>query len=247
MASSITSVAKSLYQTHPNSYFLIDRDHHVSDEKIEEYWTNFPDPNTSNLLVWRRRELENYFLEPSFLIESSYCKENFKANNGQQLQEQIVLLASERLYLDVANYTIVSLREDFFKECEIEKFSRLEDFADKKSAVNQLTKQTKLQEFAQKISLLTTEEEIVKRFQKYLDKMTGGQEPLQWGVGDWLSMISGKKVFRSLVNQCFQIHREKQGLPTINRVARELLLTGQNLPGDFLKLKELIDKRVKGR
>ena len=106
-ASSIRSVAESLYPTHPKSYFLIDRDHHISDEQVETYWRDFPDPNTKNLLVWRRKELENYFLEPSFLIKSSFCKEEFKENNGQRLQEQIISLAQEWLYFDTANYVVV--------------------------------------------------------------------------------------------------------------------------------------------
>jgi hypothetical protein len=90
--------------------------------------------------------------------------------------------------------------------------------------------------------------EITARFQEFHNKMTGGVEPLQWGTGRWLEMISGKSIFNSLVNQCFQVKNQEgvtmRGKDARNLVARDLLRTGQNLPRDFLELKGLIDKRI---
>ncbi len=54
----IKSAAEALYRQHPDYYFLIDRDHYY-DDFVEKCWRNFPDPDTNNLLVWRKRELEN--------------------------------------------------------------------------------------------------------------------------------------------------------------------------------------------
>lgn len=70
---SVRSVAEALHPHHPTYYFLIDRDHHEHDF-VEGCWKNFPDPDTNNLLVWRRREIENYFLEPRYLVQSKYCR-----------------------------------------------------------------------------------------------------------------------------------------------------------------------------
>ena len=247
-ASSIRSVAESLCRTHPTYYFLIDRDHYVSDEQIDEYWHNFPDPTTKNLLVWRRKEIEKYFLEPSFLIESRFCKEEFRANNGQQLQEKIISLAMERLYLDVANYVIVSKREDFRQQW-IENFSDTAKFPTKEAALNQLKQCQKFKEFSEKVSLQTAVEKITARFQEYLDEMTGGNEPLQWGIGKWLNMISGKGIFHTLVNQCFQVMnqdgRALRGREARDLLAKDLLRTGRNLPQDFTELKRLIDERMR--
>jgi hypothetical protein len=249
-ASSIRSAAESLFPTHPKSYFLIDRDHHISDEQVETYWRDFPDPSTKNLLVWRRKELENYFLEPSFLIGSSFCKEDFKENNGQRLQEKIISLAQEWLYFDTANYVIVSLREDFRRQW-IEKFSDHLKFPDKPSALKLLTEKSEFKVFSEKVSQQTATDEITTRFHEYLDKMTGGVEPLQWGIGQWLEMLSGKSMFNELINQCFHVKNQEgrvlQGKEARNLVARELLQTKQNLHHDIRELKELIDKRVSGR
>jgi len=62
----ISAVAEALHRHHPSYYFLVDRDHY-DDDFVEKCWTRFPDPDTSNLLVWRRRELENYCTAPDCL------------------------------------------------------------------------------------------------------------------------------------------------------------------------------------
>ena len=70
---SIRSVAPALHTYHPTYYFLIDRDFHFTDEEIDEHWEKFPNKETYNLLIWKRKEIENYFLEPQYLAASKYC------------------------------------------------------------------------------------------------------------------------------------------------------------------------------
>jgi len=69
---SVKSVAEALHPFHPTYYFLIDRDYHHNDDFVGRCWDNFPDPATHNLLVWRYREIENYFLEPDYLAYSDF-------------------------------------------------------------------------------------------------------------------------------------------------------------------------------
>lgn len=246
-ASSLRSVAESLYPTHPRYYFLIDRDHHLTDESIDNYWRNFPDPNTNNLLVWRRKELENYFLEPALLLQSRYCMDEFKAENGKKLQEKIIASAQERLYLDAANYVIVSLREEI-KKNRMTMFSNPADFAGEQSALEKLTQAPELLALGSRVAGLTTKQEIERRFKDCLAKMRGGRPSLEFGVGDWLQMISGKHLYRALIGPCFQVVDTEgkliQGEAAINAVARDLLRTGQNLPNDLIELKRLIQERV---
>ncbi len=73
----IKSTAESLYKTHPKYYFLIDRDHY-DDEMVEKYWAGFPSADTPNLLIWRKKEIENYFLDPTYLEQSSYFNRKSK-------------------------------------------------------------------------------------------------------------------------------------------------------------------------
>lgn len=100
---SVQSVAEALHQHHPTYYFLIDRDHH-DDDFVNRCWEEFPNPDTHNLLVWRRREIENYFLDPEYISRSSYCCATKESISGQ-----IVQCARRRVYLDVANQVIVSI------------------------------------------------------------------------------------------------------------------------------------------
>ena len=91
-SSSIKSVAESLYKYNPTYYFLIDRDHH-DDEFVEKCWKNFPDPETSNLLVWRKKEMENYFLDPNYISQSMYCVKKDK------IAQRVLDFANERFFL----------------------------------------------------------------------------------------------------------------------------------------------------
>ncbi len=125
---SVKSVAEALHPHHPKYYFLIDRDHHDNDF-INRCWNNFPNPDTYNLLIWRRREIENYFLESDYLIQSQYCRVE-----KDDLEQQILQFANKRLFLDAANHVIISIREEL-KRNWIETFSNPDEFSSKKIAL----------------------------------------------------------------------------------------------------------------
>jgi hypothetical protein len=101
----VKSVAEALYAHHPKYYFVVDRDHH-SESEVEATWSDFPDPAKQNLLVWRKRELENYFIDPTYASRSSFVR------NDRAVQDVVLELASARVYLDIANQVVVSIREE---------------------------------------------------------------------------------------------------------------------------------------
>ncbi len=87
----VRSVAEALFSCHPTYYFLIDRDHYA-DEYVDRCWNSFPDPEKHNLLVWRRREIENYFLEPEYLGKSrqsakSSSKPGFRTSPTRRISQ----------------------------------------------------------------------------------------------------------------------------------------------------------------
>ena len=96
-SSSNVKGAVSMFTNHePNSFFLVDRDHHLED--IQECYQL---KREGNLFVWSKKELENYFIAPDFLSHSSFfCGESDK------LKDLIIDTCQKELYLDIVNLII---------------------------------------------------------------------------------------------------------------------------------------------
>ena len=242
-AYSVRSAAQALARHHPTYYFLIDRDHY-DDEFVERSWQNFPDPETNNLLVWRRRELENYFLDPGFLAESVYCEAE-----ESELMTRLAEAAQERLYLDVANTVISSIREEQ-KWTWIEHFTNPADFASRDEAVDRLVTDPAFAERRSKVSTMMSEHEISARFEQALETMTGGGEELEYGTGRWVEMIRGKKVLGRLLNSGgFEVKdargRRLTGKELTMEVVKELAVKDvDSRPSDLADLQQLIQGRL---
>ena len=173
---SVKSVAEALSKYHPTYYFLIDRDHY-DNEFVEQCWRDFPNPATHNLLVWRRREIENYFLEPTYLLQSQFCQ----ANHGE-LEEKVLEYANERLFLDAANHVVISIREEL-KRNWIEKFSNPSDFSTKEEALQNLRDADHFGQHRSNVDQNVSANEVERRFHECLELMTGGQSTLVFGTG----------------------------------------------------------------
>jgi hypothetical protein len=246
-SSNLRTVARALYQYHPYYYFLIDRDHH-DDEIVEKCWKKFPDESTHNLLIWRRREIENYFLIPEYLARSPYCQ-----CSPEKLQQCIRETASKRAYLDIANIVILQLRAELrkdwiepFKDTGITEFSRRDATLAKLMEKHENAKQTcdvleQLHEYP-----------IFDRFNETIDKFFGGQDELEFGRGSWLKMIKGKQVLPTVIDKCFRVPdrtgKYLQGNERCMEVVKSLLkLPLENQPSDFYELYKLISARVSKR
>jgi hypothetical protein len=242
---SVKSVAQALFSYHPTYYFLMDRDHN-DDDFVESCWGNFPDPSTNNLLVWRRREIENYFLDPEYLVQSKFCKVS-----QYELEQKIIECANKRLFLDAANHVIISIREEL-KQNWIKKFKNPSEFPNKEKALLKLKNANEFGQHCTHVQQKVSEEEIDRYFHQFLEKITGGHDKLVFGSGEWLSMIQGKKVFAQVINSgCFQVRTadgtDLSGKNKINEVVKDLLKKDPSIqPRDFVMLKQLIDKRING-
>jgi len=242
---SVKSVAEALYPHHPSYYFLIDRDHQ-DDAFIQRCWTNFPDPDTHNLLVWKRREIENYFLEPDYLFNSKYCQVS-----KEELERKVLECSKARLFLDAANHVVIAIREEL-KRNWIQKFSNPDDFSSKETALNKLKAASEFEQHASNVSRQVSVDEVENRFNQCLDLMTGGQSEISFGTGLWLSMIQGKKVISQIINSgCFRVQAtdgtQLSGKEKSNAVIKDLLKKDESiLPADFNELKQLIQTRLNG-
>ena len=238
---SVKSVAEALHPHHPTYYFLIDRDHHDNDF-VNRCWNNFPNPDTYNLLIWRRREIENYFLEPDYLVQSQFCQVG-----KDELEQQILQFANKRLFLDAANHVIISIREEL-KRNWIEKFSNPDEFSSKEMALEKLKDANEFEQHRTNVENRVSVEEVERRFCECLAAMTSDQEQLAYDQGDWLDMVGGKKILSEVINSgSFHVITSDgtalQGREKINEVVKDLLRKDEQ-PADFVELKRLIIRRI---
>ncbi|EHQ36014.1 hypothetical protein [Methanoplanus limicola] len=240
----IRSAAKSLYRYHPSYYFLIDRDH-FTDEEVEECWGKYPDPDRDNLLIWRLRELENYFLNPSFLGKSRFCK-----ISEEELEEEVLKIVRKRLYMETANHVIIRIREDFKKNW-IKIFTNPNDFTDRKDTVDLLTTTLHSGNYTKKVWNALSKREIESLFEYYHDKITQGSENISFDNPKWLKYVKGKKILSGIIGSpsFFEV-RDRAGnkiekKAKLDFIIRDLLLDDNIVkPGDFTELKKLIEKRI---
>lgn len=245
---SLKNVATALHPHHPDYYFLIDRDPHHSDEDVEKYWSNFPDPASHNLLIWRRREIENYFIEPTYLKHSHFCR-----TDEAGLIQKLIQAANQRLYLDAANQVIVAIRETQKREW-IRLFKDPTEFRSAEFALEKLKSRP---EFSQRLSNVESSvapAELERLFNKILRRMTGDQDELTIGHGKWVDMIQGKAVLAHIVNSaCFEVKTNAgellQGRDKTREIVKDLLRQGSTIqqPRDFLDLKTIVLKRIHTR
>lgn len=238
---SVKSAAQALHRHHPHYYFVIDRDHH-DDAAVNDAWTNFPNPATYNLLIWKKRELENYFLNPEYLSRSTFL------TKPAELTERLLKLAAERVFFDLANQTITQLRE-LQKAKWIEDFTNPANFQTAAKAIDQLKSCASLgarpTAIAEQLEFRKIEVTFRELEEEYLD---GAVKP-QLGKGRWLDKMRGKPMLAVMVNECFEVKDSDgevlKGSEAVSLVAEELLQLELTLqPADFQQLHTLVSARL---
>ena len=238
----IASAAQALCQYHPNYYFLIDRDH-VDEKTVEESWARFPDPNKDNLLIWRKRELENYFIVPEYLGRSE-----FLCVPQAELAQKVLTICRKRLYLDVVNLVIIRVREDL-KQNWVGLFRSASGFRTREGALQTLLALPAIPNRKRETSRALSIKSLKEMFISILAEFTDGTDKLEYGVGRWLDMVRGKDVFQSLAGNCFRVDdaqgKALQGPQKCAQIARSLMrLPMDRQPSDFRELHALLERRV---
>jgi hypothetical protein len=245
---SVKSVAEALHSYHPTYYFLIDRDHY-DNNFIDRCWNNFPNPSTHNLLIWRCREIENYFLEPSYLFESKFRSSRCSLD---KLKRKILQFANNRMFIDAANYAVTSIREEL-KGNWIDIFKNPDDFKTKESALQKLLDASEFDQHRTNVEQKVSNQWVERCFHEFLSKMTGGSDQLSFDAGQWMEMVHGKQVLAQVINSdCFKVKANDgtvlQGREKINEIVIDLLKKDISIqPADFVTLKNLIHTKIMHR
>lgn len=240
----VRSAAQALIRHHPSYYFLIDRDDQ-DENTVESSWANFPDPSTYNMLIWRKRELENYFIDPVYIEKSGHLKQDV---TGQQLRQRILDECNRRIFLDAANLTLAALKRGIRGKfiCD---FSDPEKFRTEDDGVQQLEEHQRFKELGESIAGFFLEDRVINIYSEFVRELSGGVLPLRYGSGSWLERMSGKEIFRCIANSCFRVitrdNETLQGKKQNNEIAKTLVsLPCTEQPTDFQQLLELLKTRV---
>jgi len=238
----VRSASQALIKHHPLYYFLIDRDDQEL-VKVEDSWRKFPDPDQYNMIIWRKRELENYFIDPAYIQKSSFLKPS--AN----IRQRILKECRRRIFLDAANLTLHFLSRTLRQPLAIEHFKQPEDFKNENAGLTQLEQLSKLTDKKTQVINILEQNSVKTIYCDFVIELTGGVQPLQYGSGTWLERMSGKEVFRVIANECFEVRDASnnilRGKEQNKQIAKQLvkgLLADQ--PADFQELVQILKRRV---
>jgi hypothetical protein len=232
--------ADAFKRSHHHYFFLIDRDT-LGDKAVEKSWKTFDQPNGSNLLIWRKREIENYFLSPAFLSMSQFCSPN---TNKKKISDKIVSFAQKRLYVDALNFVIISCRETLRQTgIQIEKLDNIQTENDARTTIARIknfgTYITKARDLSEKMETM---------FSERLELLRGDSDVLQVGKGKWQDQMEGKEILRSVLSQgLFKVESTNkkvvEGIDKFNRIIEDLLKLENQKSDDFPR--ELLDIKIK--
>lgn len=237
----VRSAAQALVRHHPSYYFLVDRDD-LDDEIVEGSWQNFPDPATHNLLIWRKREIENYFIDPDYLSRSAYL-----TVAEAELQERIRGAAQRRLYLDAANLALLAANRALGRPIPAS-FSDPSQFGTHGDGEQQLTHLAAIATRRAEITDLLTTDSLLARYNEFVGLLTGGVASLVYGQGEWLNRLAGKEIFHAVAGPCFRVqNRDRkvlQGREQWQELVKNLMRKDlAEQPADFQALVGLLKAR----
>lgn len=238
----IKSAAQALAFHHPTYYFLIDRDDR-SDQTVTDSWNHFPDPNKYNILIWPKRELENYFIDPAYLKQSKYLTINIK-----KLEEKILEIANQRLFLEAANLTLLWLHRETRDFSLKPQFRNCEQFKTQKMGQQELINHPEISPHKTKLDDIFKSEQLQEKYENFIEELSGGQKPLTYDKGTWLAQISGKEIFNQIINNHFKLtgtNRRPKLQEIGQQVAKQLLLLPlAQQPTDFQDLVNKLKEKV---
>lgn len=243
---SVRSVATALHEFHPQYWFLIDRDE-WDDDAVEASWRGFPDPESDNLLIWRRKELESYFLEPDWVTNSRYLK---PSTNVGKLTKWLEEEVGKTIWFDAANRVIVKARNSVKRfSCELLQASDVIG-RDRDEVAERLVASRSLTNLAAAATSNAREASVRHEFHNECELLTGGTWPLSIGVGLWRDLVPAKMHFRRMINQWFVVPDQAKGgkarltgREAERAVAVDLLKNHHDkMPSDLSELKRILEK-----
>ena len=222
------SVSDDLNNYTQNWCFIIDRDHHTYDD-INKEWNNLKKGKAPKLLYWRKKEIENYLLDPSLLKKSDLLIDY----TIEDLKHKIVKYANRYLYMFAVNQVIIQVREEL-KGCWIKLYKDFGQFKNFEDSIKQLTKNKCFEKHLNRHGELITIESLKQNVIKALIDYTGNEQYcIEWGKGTWQDLMPGHELLYGVLSE-LKIDPHK--------IITEILVEKNNLPEDFKILRNYFEK-----
>jgi hypothetical protein len=233
---SLKAAAQAFSETYPNWLFVIDRDY-TSSETVEKTWQEFPE---KRLLIWRKRCIENYFLKPGWLTETSLLKK--KSLTAETIWADLTGIANKHLLQDALFYVFhqqdETLKRSFFESSDYKCYERFTDLTQLDSLISQYCPSSIQrannayqgfctdfrQNFFQHLSALAGETISTDE--------TGNIPALQQGKGLWPDLMNGKTLWSDLCS-----HYGLQSKPLLESLFSS---DPKFFPEDFIELRNKV-------
>lgn len=187
-SSNLRNLAVPFSNLYKNVYFLIDRDHRI-DSEVENIISEFQ--GGGNLLIWEKRELENYFLDVEFLSKSKYL------SNAECLKKTMLEEAQKRIYRDAAESAFLELLYEFNIRKYFKKKFTIGKFNTKESAEREL-KSTNLKKYEHHLGKCFTMERLLQKFERKLNLISGGYKKLNYHNNNWANIMNGSDLLEKI-------------------------------------------------
>lgn len=236
---SLKRAAVAFRDVEPGYYFLVDRDH-LSDEKVEQTWTSFLTGN-SNVVYWRRKEIENYFLEPAWLAQSSKLEAGFHESDIQKIIQEF---ADSYKYFFAANRAYSRVKANFYNTGLQDCIPYKDDYKDDEQAVLQALKDINFYEPTKSILEAAEWTNIYELYKVELGKYSGaeGANTLEWGRGEWLNLMPGKRILNHLICNSGCFHQGSNVKEVIQDLVRATVKDSLPVPADFTDIHSFFAK-----
>lgn len=247
-SSNLRSLAEKLSDSNRNICFLIDRDHRSIDY-VTDLRSKFSN-GTTNLIIWKKREFENHFIDAEFLSKSQYAKDK------KGIEDFILEEAQKRIFLDAVDFAFFALGQEFLnnrgylsaKKVLSDKFNT-ETITTADMAISQM-RSADFSAFATSIENLIKVENLISEFKSQLVRISCNHDNLSYKDKSWMENMRGKKILNSVINSknfSFKGQRSKflKSEKKEIEVVWEIMSRNENdIPADIMEVAEMIENRA---
>ncbi len=241
-AQNLIRAAEALKRVNPDNFFIIDRDY-VCDDEVEKSWLEF-ESGESNILLWRRKEIENYFLDTELLSKLDYCKKTSKESIDQLIKSHV----KKWKFITIGNYVLQEHNERIRSKACAKNMSLPVDQSIKKADALASRIAGEWQDVAldELMKELTSKEKIMCLVEQYSNEIFESAKKDKIGEDQWRKAVKGKEIVVEILGEKHFGFPQKSKNQNIKSIMFEVIdnIKKEKLAHDFNQLSDIMEKRL---